>query len=282
MNRLLRTRQVQVISALVEGMSIRSTCRLTGVAKGTVLKLLVAVGGVCNAYQRQTLRQLSCTRIQCDEIWSFCYAKAKNVPKGKQRTFGYGDVWTWVALDADTKLVPCWLVGDRSRQTAEQFMKDLASRLAHRVQLSTDGYRGYLDAVEDAFGSDIDYAMIIKEFGIEPHPESTRYSPFYCTGVHKTRIMGHPDKAKVSTSYAERQNLSMRLGMRRMTRLTNGFSKKVDNLRAAVALYFMHYNFCRIHQSLRVTPAMEAGVTKKLWSVEDLVGLLDTTILRAT
>ena len=274
MNRLDRNRQAQVISALVEGNSIRATYRMTGVAKGTVLRLLADVGRACAEYQDKTLRNLPCKRIQCDEIWSFCYAKEKNVPKDKQGKFGYGNVWTWTAICADTKLVLSWLVAERNLTAATAFMQDIANRLRHRVHITTDGFRPYLEAVEGAFGSEVDYSMLVKIYGNDPTPQEVRYSPAVCLAAQGVRIQGNPDPKHVSTSFAERQNLTMRMSMRRFTRLTNAFSKKAANLEAAVALHFMYYNFCRIHQSLRVTPAMEAGVTRRLWSVEDIVSLL--------
>lgn len=245
---------------------------MTGVAKNTIVKLLADLGEACSEYQDKAFRNLKCRKIQCDEIWSFCHAKEKNVPKKKQGKFGYGDVWTWTAIDADTKLVPSWLVGRRNAKAAKVFMEDLASRLANRVQLTTDGHRAYLEAVENAFGSDIDYAMLIKIYGQENDGEK-RYSPAQCVGTETIRINGKPEG--VSTSFVERQNLTMRMSMRRFTRLTNAFSKKVENLAHAVSLHFMYYNFCRIHQSLRVTPAMEAGISNHVWSLEELVGLLD-------
>jgi IS1 family transposase len=274
MNRLSPAKRAQIVAALVEGNSVRATCRMTGAAKGTVLKLLVDLGGACAEYQDQVLRDLPCKRIQCDEAWAYVYAKEKNVPADKRGTFGYGDVWTWVAMDADSKLIPSWIVGKRDAGCAHALLQDLAGRLANRVQLTTDGLRIYVNAVEDAFGSEIDYAMLVKVFGPEPGGE-TRYSPAQCIGAIPTPIMGRPDPAHISTSYIERQNLTMRMSMRRFTRLTNAFSKKVENLAAAVSLYAMHYNFCRIHQTLRVTPAMEAGVADHVWSLEELVGLLD-------
>lgn len=275
MNKLPRSKQIAVVAALVEGNSIRATCRMTGVSKPTVLKLLTDVGAACAAYQDKTLRDLPCCRMQCDEIWSFCHAKEANVPEAKRGQFGFGDVWTWTAIDADTKLVPCWLVADRSAGAATEFIQDLASRLKHRVQLTTDGHRAYLTAIEDALGSEIDYAMLVKLYGREPEPKDVRYSPAQCLGTRTIALMGRPDPRHVSTSYAERQNLTMRMQMRRFTRLTNAFSKKIENLAAAVALHFMYYNFCRIHQSLRVTPAMEAGVTGRIWSLADVLALLD-------
>jgi IS1 family transposase len=246
---------------------------MTGVAKKTIVKLLAEVGEACSNYQDKVLKNFPCKNIQCDEIWSFCYAKEKNVPKEKRGKFGYGDVWTWTAICADTKLIPSWFIGNRDSEAATIFINDLASRLAHRVQLTTDGHRAYLTAVEDAFGGDIDYAMLHKLYESNPEKE-TRYSPAKCNGTEKKSICGSPDLKKVSTSYAERQNLTMRMTMRRFTRLTNAFSKKVENLAHAVSLHFMYYNFCRIHQTLRVTPAMEAGITDHIWALEEIVNLI--------
>jgi len=221
---------------------------------------------------------LPCKRLQVDEIWSFCYAKKKNVPKEHQGEFGYGDVWTWVALDADTKLVPAWLVGKRDADWAEMFMYDLSKRLRHRVQLTSDGHKAYLSAVEDAFGGDIDFATLIKMYGKDKKEKEveSRYSPSKIVGCQLAVVQGNPDPWHISTSYVERQNLTMRMGMRRFTRLTNAFSKKIENLHYAVALHFMHYNFCRIHQTLRITPAMAAGISDHLWELEDVVELLET------
>ncbi len=275
MNKLTTQKRMAVVSSLVEGNSIRATARMTGVSNPTILKLLADLGSKCSEYQNETFKNLSCKRLQVDEIWSFCHAKAKNLPKKLKGKFGYGDVWTYTAICADTKLVPSWFLGDRNAQTATVFMKDLASRLANRIQLTTDGHRMYLEAVESAFGSEIDYSMLVKIYGVEPKPESTRYSPAVCIGTQTAKINGKPDLDHVSTSYVERQNLTMRMSMRRFTRLTNAFSKKVENLGHAVALHFMYYNFCRIHQTLRVTPAMAAGVTQRLWTLEDVVRLLD-------
>ena len=275
MNTLSEAKRVQVIAALVEGNSIRATVRMTGVAKNTIAKLLAEVGTACAGYQRRVFRNLRCKRIQCDEIWSFCYAKQKNVPAEKRGQFGFGDVWTWTAICADTKLVPSWAIGGRDATVAYWFMHDLASRLRNRVQLTTDGHRVYLNAVESAFGCEIDYAMLVKLYGNDPRPEEARYSPAQCIGAMAATITGDPDPRHISTSYVERQNLTMRMGMRRFTRLTNGFSKKVQNLEHAVALHFMHYNFCRVHQTLRVTPAMEAEITDRIWNIEDVVRLLD-------
>ncbi len=274
MNKLDQKKRAQVVAALVEGNSIRAVCRMTGVAKGTVLKLLVDLGKACAEYQDRTLRNLPCKRLQCDEVWSFCYAKEKNLPPELKGKLGFGDVWTWTAVCADTKLVASWLVGERSLRYAEKFISDLAGRLAHRVQLTTDGHKPYLRAVDGAFGADIDYAMLEKIYTAPPHEGATRYSPAECCGTRRLTIMGHPDQTHVSTSFAERQNLTMRMSMRRFTRLTNAFSNKVENLRYAVALHFMFYNFARIHQTLRVTPAMQAGVVDHVWSVEEIAGLL--------
>jgi IS1 family transposase len=274
MNNLPIERQIAVISALVEGNSIRATVRMTGVAKDTVIKLLAKIGQACAEYQDKTLRKLPCKRIQCDEIWSFCYAKEKNLPADLRGKFGYGDVWTWTALCADTKLIPCWRVGGRDVWNAQNFMHDLASRLTNRVQLTTDGHRAYLTAVEVAFGTKIDYAMLVKLYGNEPKGAETRYSPAQCIGAIRTPVTGNPDAKHISTSYVERQNLSMRMHMRRFTRLTNAFSKKVENHEHALALYFMFYNFCRVHQTLRVTPAMEAGVANHIWQLGEIVELI--------
>lgn len=274
MNKLNRQKRTQVIAALVEGNSIRSTVRMTGVAKNTVVKLLADVGAVCTEYHNKHVRNLGCKRIQCDEIWSFCYAKQANVPDDKKGLFGFGDVWTWTAIDSDSKLVASWFIGLRNAEHAKHFMHDLADRLSHKVQLTTDGLKAYLEAVDSAFGADIDYAMLVKLYGKEK-AGAGRYSPPACIGAKKRQVLGKPDKQHVSTSYVERQNLTMRISMRRFTRLTNGFSKKVENLEHAVALHFMYYNFVRIHRSLKVTPAMAAGVTGKLWNIEDIVKLLE-------
>src|SRR5579863_1928152 len=274
MNTLNQQRRAAVIAALVEGNSVRATSRMTGVAKGTILKLLADLGEACEAYQRKALRNLTCKRIQCDEIWNFCYAKQKNVPAEKQAEFGFGDVWTWVAIDSETKLIPTWAVGRRDAGTAFALIEDLASRLAHRIQLTTDGLRVYLDAVESAFGSEIDYSMLVKMYGYDSQEERA-YSPAECIGTRVIPIMGNPRPQHISTSHVERQNLTMRMNMRRFTRLTNAFSKKVDNLKYSVAIHFMHYNFCRVHQTLRVTPAMEAGIADHVWTLGDVVALLD-------
>ena len=274
---LSREKRVQIINALVEGNSLRATARMCDVAFNTVLKLLPEIGQACAEYQDTAFRNLPCKRIECDEIWSFVYAKQKNVPEEMRGQFGYGDVWTWVAIDADTKLVPCFLVGKRDAGYAFEFLNNLAGRLAHRIQLTTDGHRAYLEAVEGVFGNDIDYAMLVKVFGNPQGKEDERrYSPAVCNGTMKATITGDPDMSLVSTSYVERQNLTMRMSMRRFTRLTNGFSKKIENHFFSIALHYMHYNFCRIHKSLRVTPAMEAGVSNHVWSVEEIATLLDS------
>jgi IS1 family transposase len=247
---------------------------MTGVAKNTVVKLLAELGSVCAEYQDTVLRNLNSKRVQCDEIWSYCYAKEKNVPDDKKGVYGFGDVWTWTALDPDSKLIISWYVGLRNTEHAKVFMNDLAGRLSHKVQLTTDGLKAYLEAVEGAFGNDIDYAMLIKLYGKE-NAGAGRYSPPTCIGARRQSIVGKPAKQHVSTSLVERQNLTMRMGMRRFTRLTNGFSKKIQNLEYAVALHFMYYNFVRIHQTLRCTPAMAAGVSTHVWEIEDIVKLLE-------
>jgi IS1 family transposase len=273
MNRLNTAKRVAVVSALVEGCSIRSTVRMTGVSKNTIAKLLLELGAACTKYQDATLRNLPCKRLQCDEIWSFVGGKDKNLSTD-QKAAGLGSIWTWTAIDADTKLIASWLVGSRDAESAYEFMQDVAGRLRGRVQLTTDGYKPYLNAVEAAFGADIDYAVLQKIYGNEANPEK-RYSPAVCLGCKVETETGDPDPKHISTSYVERQNLTMRMSMRRFTRLTNAFSKKVENHAAAVALYFMYYNFCRVHQTLRVPPAMEAGVANHVWSVAEIVGLLN-------
>lgn len=259
---------------LVEGNSLRATARMADASRNTVDKLLKDVGIACLEYQDEHLTNLPCKRVQCDEIWSFVYSKQKNIPEDKQAIFGYGDVWTWTAICADTKLVPCWHVGNRDGASAKLFINDLANRLSSRVQLTTDGYRPYLDAVEGAFGGDIDYARLVKLYGDAPKAEQRRYSPAKCTGAKKDKVIGKPDKSHISTSYVERQNLTMRMSMRRFTRLTNAFSKKVENHMHAISLHYMYYNFGRIHQTLRVSPAMEAGVTDHLWTLEEIANLV--------
>jgi IS1 family transposase len=273
MNRLDMTTRAQVIRCLVEGNSVRSAVRMTGIAKNTIVKLLAEIGAVCEAYQNKALRNLKSKRIQCDEIWSFVYAKQKNVTPEIAAKQTAGDIWTWTALDADSKLIVSWMIGGRDAGTAKHFMDDLAGRLASRVQLTTDGHRVYLNAVESAFGSEIDYAMLVKIYGTDPTDDS-KYSPAECIDCKPVAISGHPDPRHISTSFVERQNLSMRMMIRRFTRLTNAFSKKVENHAAMLALYFFYYNFCRVHQTLRVTPAMEAGVSDHVWSIEEMVSIL--------
>lgn len=278
MNRLSLDRQAQVVKALCEGNSIRSTARMTGVAINTVVKLLTDLGAACLTYQDETMQDLKLGRIQVDEIWSFIYAKEKNVPQSMKGELGKGDVWTFTAIDADTKLVPCWLVGLRDAGHAFEFIDDLRQRLANRIQLTTDGHKMYLEAVEGAFGANIDYAMLVKIYGAEPAGEA-RYSPPKCIAAEKHTIQGNPDSAHISTSYIERQNLTMRMSMRRFTRLTNAFSKKLENHMHALSLYFMYYNFARTHKSLSkpypTTPAMAAGLTDHVWDVREIVSLLD-------
>ena len=275
MNRLDTKTRTLILRCLVEGMSIRSTARTADVHKNTVSKLFVEAGEACAAYQDRVLRDLSCRRIQVDEIWSFIYAKEKNVARAKAAPRDAGDVWTWVAIDAETKLVPSWRLGDRSGATAIEFMDDLRSRLAGRVQLTSDGHKAYLEAVEGAFGGDVDFAQLVKLYGEAPDAEK-RYSPATCIGARKRRVEGSPDPDHISTSFAERQNLTMRMSIRRFTRLTNAFSKKIENHAHSVALHFMHYNFIRQHKSLKgITPAMAAGVTDRLWDIEDIVRLIE-------
>jgi len=282
-NRLSTEKRAQIVACLCEGMSIRATVRVTGAAKNTITKLLVELGGACAEYQHAALFDLPCTNIQCDEIWSFCYAKRKNVPDEHRDEFGYGDVWTWTAICADTKLVPTWLVGERTSDDAEVFIRDLASRLENRVQLTTDGLRLYVSAVENAFHGDIDYAQLHKIYDAPAGEDNERrYSPAVCTGIDIRKVNGNPDMNKVSTSYVERQNLTMRMGMRRFSRLSNGFSKKGENLTHAVSLHFMNYNFARPHQTLtqandgrKTTPAMAAGIENRVWTVRDIAALLD-------
>jgi len=252
---------------------------MTGAAKNTVVKLLADVGAACAEYQDKTLRNLSCKRLQCDEIWSFVYAKARNVERAKAAPEGAGDAWTWTAIDADTKLIPCWMIGGRDAGYALEFMNDLASRLSHRVQLTTDGHHAYLVAVQEAFGHQIDWAQLVKLYGPKKggddgSPER-KYSPERFIGVKIGKVIGNPEPEAISTSYVERQNLTMRMSMRRFTRLTNGFSKKLENLGYAVALHFMYYNFARIHQSLRITPAMAAGISDHVWELEEIAKLAD-------
>ena len=275
MNKLSIDKRTQVIAALVEGTSVNATSRMTGVAKHTILKLLKDMGCACAAYHDAHVRNLRVRRIQCDEIWEFIGAKAKNVTP-EQKAAGWGDVWTWTAIDADSKLIISYTLGDRGADTAHAFMQDVASRTRNRIQLTTDGHRVYAEAVEDAFGADIDYAMLVKIYGASNDSPESRYSPATCIGCRTGVLSGDPDPDHISTSFVERSNLSMRMGMRRFTRLTNGFSKKLENHGHMVALYFMHYNYCRVHKTLRVTPAMEARLTDHVWEIEELLNLLQT------
>lgn len=277
MNKISLERQAEIIKVLCEGNSIRSTARITNSSINTVVKLLRDVGSACLDYQDKAMVNLNCKKIQCDEIWSFVYSKANNIPEEHNGEFGYGDVWTFTAIDADTKLVPCWLVGKRNAEYATLFIESLKDRIANRVQLSTDGHKMYLEAVEKAFGSEIDYGMLVKLYGQDSEGER-RYSPPRCIGANKEIIQGKPDVKAISTSYVERQNLTMRMNMRRFTRLTNAFSKKLENHIYALALYFMHYNFVKTHKSLANpysrTPAMAAGISNHIWTIKEIVKLL--------
>ena len=276
MNKLPTAKRIQILNMLVEGMSMRSVSRVAGVSINTVSKLLVEAGEACAAYHDEAVREVHASRVQCDEIWSFCYAKEKNVARAKAAPKGAGDVRTWTAIEADAKLIISWEVGDRTSATAIEFMDDLRDRLANRVQLTTDGHKAYLEAVEGAFGGDVDYAQLVKLYGpTEGKGSEKRYSPAECTGIRKRKVEGSPDPADVSTSYVERQNLTMRMGMRRFTRLTNAFSKKIENHLHMLSLYFVHYNFCRMHKSLRMSPATATGVSDTLRDMEWIVGLID-------
>lgn len=274
MNRLSTEKRVQIVAALVEGNSIRATCRLTGACKDAVTKLLCDMGAACAEHHNKAVRNVRTKRVQCDEIWSFVGAKAKNVSDEK-KAGGAGDVWTWTAIDADSKLIVSYLCGGRDAEWGLSFMEDLASRVSTRVQITSDGHRVYAQAVEGAFGMEVDYAMLIKLYGAPSDKYDTRYSPAKCIGTEMRIFSGNPDPAHISTSFVERQNLSMRMSIRRFTRLTNAFSKKFENHAHAVALYFAYYNFCRVHQTLRITPAMQAGLTDHVWTLQELVALLE-------
>jgi IS1 family transposase len=277
MNKMPLARRAQVLNLLVEGNSMRATARIADVSFNTVAKLQIDAGKACLDYQDRALRNLKCRRVQLDEIWSFIGVKARNQPFSKRaRDETAGDVWTWVAIDAETKLVPSWLVGDRDGETAARFVCDLSSRLANRVQLTTDGHRAYLEAVEAGFGADVDYAQLVKLYGEVPHPQG-RYSPAQIQGTKVFCCTGDPDPKHISTSYVERQKLTRRMCIRRFTRLTNAFSKKTENHAHSVALHYMHYNFVRIHKTLRITPAMAAGVTDRLWSIEDFAVMIEAS-----
>lgn len=275
MNKLPLEKRAQILHLLCEGNSIRAVTRLTGISKNTVTKLLIDAGKACASYHDEYVRDVKAKRVQVDEIWAFCYAKSKNVPSAKSAPEGAGDVWTWTALEADTKLIVSYLVGGRDGEYAMAFMDDLRGRLASRVQLTSDGHRAYLEAVEGAFGGDVDYAQLVKIYGSAPENLKGRYSPAECTGCQKKPIEGKPDQQYISTSFVERQNLTTRMHVRRFTRLTNGFSKKVEHHSYAVALHFMYYNFVRMHQKLRMSPAMAAGITHRLWEIADIAVLVD-------
>lgn len=275
MNKLDTKTRAQILNMLVEGNSMRAVSRMTGVSINTVTKLLVGAGQICAAYHSRTVMNVKAKRVQCDEIWSFNYAKQKNVKGAKAAPRHAGDVWTWTALDADSKLIVAYLVGSRDADAATEFMHEVAGRLANPVQLTTDGHGAYLRAVESAFGADVDYAMLVKIYGASPDSAKGRYSPAECIGAKKTPVMGSPDPAHVSTSYVERHNLTIRMGNRRFTRLTNAFSKKIDNHIYMLSLYFVFYNFCRIHKTLRVTPAMAAGISDTVRDMDWIVGMID-------
>jgi IS1 family transposase len=274
MNKLPSAKRAQILGLMVEGVSVRAITRITGASKNTIIKLLEDAGDAFSDYQDRTLRNLTCKRLQVDEVWAFVYAKAKNVAAAKTAPKGAGDCWTWLAVDADTKLIPSFYIGSRDTDAAQRFIGDLALRLANRVQLTSDGHKPYLEAVEQSFGADIDYAMLIKHYDA-PVGAIGRYSPGDCTGAEQRRVEGRPDPAHVSTSYVERANLTIRMGSRRFTRLTNAFSKKVENHAHSVSIHMMHYNFVRIHQTLRCSPAMAAGVTTTLWELSDMVNVLE-------
>jgi IS1 family transposase len=274
MNRMTRERRAQILGMMVEGNSIRAIARMTGASKNTIARLLEDAGEAFSAYQDRVFHDLPCRRLQLDEIWAFCYAKQRNVQFAKKAPEDAGDIWTWVAIDAETKLVPSWRIGDRSGETATDFVCDLSKRLANQVQVTSDGHRAYLEAIEAGFGADVDYAQLIKLYGEVPHPAG-RYSPAQIQDTRTYCCTGKPDPKHISTSYVERHNLTIRMSNRRLTRLTNAFSKKAENHSYSMAIYFMNYNFVRIHQTLRVTPAMAAGVTTKLWNLTDLARVIE-------
>jgi IS1 family transposase len=276
MNKLSLERRARILACLCEGNSIRATCRLLDCSKGAVIKLLEDVGAACRKFHDEHVQGVQAQRVQCDEVWSFCYAKEKNVPADVKGHFGYGDTWTWTGIEAQTKLIIAWHVGRRDAGAARTFIADLASRITNRIQLTTDGYRAYLDAIDEAWATEVDYAMLVKLYGAEPtsKPE-TRYSPAQCVGTRRDAISGNPDPAHVSTSFVERHNLTIRMSNRRFTRLTNAFSKKLENHKHMLAIFFVYYNFARIHQTLRVTPAMEAGISEHVWTLEEIAALAD-------
>lgn len=286
MNQMDTKRRAAVIAALVEGVGIRATCRMTGASKGAVTKLIEDLGTACAEYHHEHVRNLPCKRLQLDEIWSFCYAKSKNVPANKKGEFGFGDVWTWTAICADTKIIPAWLVGSRDGGCATELAQDLAGRLTGRVQLTSDGLGAYVSAIEDAFGGAVDFAQLQKIYGPSPEGPERRYSPAGFIGARVEVISGDPAPEHVSTSFVERSNLSIRMGLRRYTRLTNAHSKKIDNHIAAFAIYVMHYNYCRPHQTLatkrnnKITPAMACGLAERPWTLEQLVSLLPPPVAK--
>lgn len=282
MYRLPIEQRAAILKVLCEGMGINAACRVTGASKMTVLKLLADVGEACSAYHHSSVRGLKCRYIECDEVWSFCYAKEKNVLLAKSAPNGAGDAWTWTAIDADTKLMVSYLVADRDAESALQFTDDLRSRIDNetRVQITTDGLKVYIAAIDESFGASADYAQLVKLYGNAPEYVGGRYSPAECTGIKKTKISGKPNLAKVSTSYVERANLTIRMQNRRFTRLTNGFSKKIENHVHAFALFAMHYNFCKIHKTLRVTPAMQAGIADHVWSLEEIAALVPNPVAK--
>ncbi len=282
MNRLSIEDRAKVINCLIEGCSLRSTVRLTGVAKKTVSRILVETGKACAEYHDKIMRNLNCKVLQVDEVWSFTYCKQANIPEHLRGQDGVGDTWTWIAIDADTKLIPSWHIGLRDATAAYAFINDLKDRLANRVQLTSDGHRPYLQAVEDAFGSEIDFSMLIKMYGRETGKGETRYSPPVCIGARRRKVIGNPNRDLISTSYVERQNLTLRMTNRRFTRLTNAFSKKLENHKHMMAIYTMNYNFCRIHQTLRVTPAIESGVANHVWTLEEIAALMPDTAHQKT
>ena len=273
MKQLTREQRASIIRCLVDGVSVRATCRITGFSKDAVQKLTKDLGEAVLEFHDNVVREVSAMRIQCDEIWCFCYSKDKNVPDSMKDKPGVGSIWTWTAMDADTKLIISWKLGARDATTGYEFMDDVYHRLAHRCQMTTDGHKVYLEAIEQTFGCNIDYAMLVKIYG-EDKTDDTRYSPGKCMGTKKQTIMGNPDEDHISTSYAERQNLNIRMQNRRYTRLTNAFSKKAEMLAYSVAITFFYHNWVRIHQSLRMTPAMKAGLADRKWSIEDMVDLL--------
>ncbi|HEX7477599.1 MAG TPA: IS1 family transposase [Polyangiales bacterium] len=280
MNRLDTKTRAQIVKCLVDGNSLRATSRITGASKNTITKLLCDLGKACREFHDAKVRGVNAKRVQCDEIWSFVYAKEKSLTNAQKIEGGKGSMWTWTAIDADSKLVISYLIGARDAGYAWEFMQDVAARLTSRVQLTTDGHKPYLEAVAGAFGVDVDYAMLIKQYG-ETDAGAGRYSPAACTGITTKPICGELEAEHVSTSFVERQNLTMRMAMRRFTRLTNGFSKKLENLEHAVSLHFAYYNFCRVHQTLRVPPAMQAGLTDRVWSIDDLIALIPETEIAA-